>query len=67
MVKPPPRSRRGPARSSAGGSRTLRAWEKLRAASGLAVLVVVAGVGLAAIIGGAALAVGYALRQAVGG
>lgn len=44
-----------------------RAWTKLRAASGLLVLVVVTGIGLAAIIGLTVLAVAYALRQAVGG
>jgi hypothetical protein len=55
------------ARPPSAPSLARRAWMKLRAASGLLVLVVVTGVGLAAIIGLAVLAVAFALRQAVGG
>ena len=57
---------RGP-RPPAAPSLARRAWTKLRAASGLLVLVVATGIGLAAIIGLAVLAVAFALRQAVGG
>jgi hypothetical protein len=66
--KPVVEARRGRAARSPGRpSLTRRAWTKVRAATGLAVLVVASGVGLAAVIGLAVLAVAYALRQAVGG
>lgn len=61
-------ARRGrSARPSSAPSLARRTWTKLRAASGLLVLVVVTGVALAAIIGLAVLAVAFALRKAVGG
>lgn len=61
-------ARRGrSARPSSSPSLARRTWTKLRAASGLLVLVVVTGIGLAAIIGLAVFAVAFALRKAVGG
>ena len=67
MVTRRHRPEREHARSTTSASLGRRAWAKLRAASGLLVLVVVAGVGLAAVIGLAVLAVAFALRKAVGG
>ena len=58
------RARSGPA--PAASSTAGWAWEKLRAASGLLVLVVVAGIGLAAVIGLLVFAIAFALRRAAG-
>ena len=66
-MSPPHRPERKQTRSTAAESLARRTWTKLRAASGLLVLVVVTGIGLAAIIGLTVLAIAFALRQAVGG
>lgn len=67
MVSPPHPRKREHTRSTTSASLGRRALAKLRAASGLLVLVALSGIGLAAIIGLAVLAVAFALRQAVAG